>query len=166
MQLRPELEFPVLDEAKVARLAALASSIDGARPSQWEDDLAEFNHEAGTSFAFRDFQDIYRDFQDIYEGQDHETWVRRILARPQRVADVTRAELVEMARRVMASEGKEHENDYWLDMLAVNIPDSRISDLIYWPGEYFGDGDNFRELTPELVVEIACSRLKDEGREG
>ncbi len=34
----------------------------------------------------------------------------------------------------------------------------RISDLIYWPGEYFGD--NSREFTPEEIIDIALSRVK------
>jgi hypothetical protein len=40
-------------------------------------------------------------------------------------------------------------------MLALNIPDARISELFFWHGEYFGDGDNARELTPEQVIETA-----------
>jgi hypothetical protein len=55
----------------------------------------------------------------------------------------------------MEGEGPEHATSFWLEMLALNIPDSRIIDLIYNSGEYFGDGDNKRELTPEQVIEIA-----------
>ena len=33
--------------------------------------------------------------------------------------------------------------------------DPRISDLIHWPGEYFGDGDNSRELSPQDILDIA-----------
>jgi hypothetical protein len=73
MDLRSELMPPVLDPAKVARLAKLAAAIDGASPGQWEEQLAEFNTEAGTGLGFADFQ-------GIYGGQDHETWVRGILS--------------------------------------------------------------------------------------
>lgn len=158
MELRPELMPPPLDEAKVARLAELASRIDGANPGQWEDELAEFNREAGTNLGFPDFQ-------GIYGGQDHDTWVRKVLAEryQRRLPDITRAELVELVRRVMEAEGTEHEIDFWLDMLALNIPDPEVSDLIYWPGEYFGDGDNSRELTPDQVVDIALARAASEG---
>ncbi len=153
MKLRPELMPPALDETKVARLAKHAAQIDGASPGQWEDELAAFNAEAGTRFAFSDFQ-------GIYGGQDHDTWVRKVLTEPyrRRLPDITRSELVELARRLMEAEGSEHDIDFWLDMLALNIPDPRVSDLIFWPGEYLGDGDNSRELSAEQVVDIALSR--------
>lgn len=158
MKLRPELMPPALDETKVIRLAELAARIDGARPGQWEDELAEFNRAAGTSLAFSDFQ-------GIYGGQDHETWVRKVLAQKclRRLPDIRRAELVELARRVMEADGAEHEIDFWVEMLAVNIPDSQVSDLIYWPGEYFGDRDNTRDLTPEQVIDIAQARQAEKG---
>ena len=153
MTLRPELQFPALDEARVERLARLAAQIDCSHPGQWEEDLAEFNAEAATNFS-------WEDFQGIYGGQEHSTWVRSVLAAPhaRQLPDLTRAELVELARRVMTVEGAEHEIHFWLDMLALNIPDPRVSDLISWPGEYFGDGDNSRELTPEQVIDIALAR--------
>jgi hypothetical protein len=153
MILRPELCFPPLDEARVERLAQLAAQIDGAQPGQWEEELAEFNAEAGTNFD-------WEEFQGIYGGQDHVTWVRSVLAGPlkRRLSDITRAELIELARRVMAVDGAEHEVHFWLDMLALNIPDPRVSDLINWPGIYFGDGDNSREFTPEQVIDIALAR--------
>jgi hypothetical protein len=153
MNLRRELIPPPSDEAKVARLAELAAQIDGANPGQWEDELNEFNRLAGTNIPFEEFQ-------GIYGGQDHDTWVRTVLAMQHifPVKDISRAELVELARRVMKTEGEEHEIRFWLEMLALNIPDPKISDLIFWPGKYFGDGDNTREFTPEQVVDIALAR--------
>jgi hypothetical protein len=146
---------PVLDEAMVARLARLAARIDGAHPGQWEDELAEFNREAGTTLAFGDFQ-------GIYGGQEHDTWVRNILGQKwvRRLPDIHRTELVELARRVMTSDGKEHEMYFWLEMLEVNIPDPQISALFSWPGEFFGDGDDSRELTPEQAIDIALARAR------
>jgi hypothetical protein len=148
---------PALDEAKVARLANLADQIDGATPGQREEELAEFNRKARTAFTFRDFQ-------GIYGGQTHDTWVRKVLAEPyqRQLPDITHAELVELARRVMEADGEEHEITFWLEMLALNIPDPQVSDLIYWPGEYFGDGDNSRDLTPEQVIDIAQAKSKGE----
>src|SRR5215469_10848208 len=157
LELRPELMPPTLDEERVARLAQLADHIDGALPGQWEKELAEFNAEAGTDLEFLDFQ-------GIYGGQDHETWVRKVVAasHQRRLPDISHAELVELVRRVMEANGKEHEIDFWLGMLALNIPDPRVSDLIYWSGEYFGDGNNARELLPEQVIDIAQARARGE----
>lgn len=159
MDLRPELLPPAVDEAKVERLAELAAGIDGAQPGQWEDFLAEFNASAGTTLT-------YDDFQGIYGGQDHDTWVRKLLSDPHltRLPDIHREELVELVRRVMEEAGPEHEIDFYLGLLELNIPDPRISDLIYWPGEYFGEGHPVpAEMTPEQVIDTALERAKAGG---
>ena len=159
MDLRSELLPPALDEPTVERLAELAAAIDGAAAGQWEDHLDEFNQTAGTTLT-------YDDFQGIYGGQDHDTWVRKVLSDPHlmRLPDIQREELVELARRVMEEAGPEHEIDFWLGMLELNIPDPRISDLIYWPGEYFGDGVTVpAEMTPEQVIDTALERARAGG---
>jgi hypothetical protein len=150
MVLRQELMPPHLCETRVARLADLAAEIDGSDPEQTEDQLAEFNREAMTHLTFFDFQ-------GIYEVLDHETWVRQILAGPyeRRLKDISQSELIEMARRVMNADSPEHATDFWLKVLALNIPDARVSDLFFWPGEYFGDEDNARELIPEQIIDTA-----------
>lgn len=152
MELRPELMPPALDEAKVSHLAGLAARIDGANPGQWEEELAEFNREAGTAFGFVDFQ-------GLYGGQDHDTWVRQVLAEPHHrlLPDITRAELVELTRRVREADREEFETGFYLEMLVLNIPDPQVSDLIFYPGEYFGD-DVDRDLSNEQVVDVAISR--------
>jgi hypothetical protein len=153
VNLRPELMPPTLDEALVARLADLAATLDGSPSGGSEDDVAAFNAEAGTSFA-------WLDFQGIYGAQDHDEWVRSVLAElhVHRVADITRAELVEMVRRVMSRDSEEYEVWFWLEMLEVNLPEPEIIQLIYYPGDYLGDGNNTRELTPEQIVDLAQGR--------
>lgn len=69
MELRPELMPPVLDDAEVARLAALASYLDGAPPERSADALAEFNRLAGTDLP-------WQEFQSIHGAEDHADWVR------------------------------------------------------------------------------------------
>jgi hypothetical protein len=158
VELRPELMPPALDEAKVARLAKLAAKIDGACPGQWEDLLEEFNREAGTSLEFADFQ-------GIYGGMEHDTWVRAVLSGPavRPVRDITRDELLELIRRVSTTGAEEHEQNFWLELLEANVPDKRISDLIFWPGEYFGDGNNSRQLSPEQILDIALAAGRQDG---
>jgi len=144
---------PELDEAIVARLADLAATIDGARPGEWEEELDLFNREAGTRLEFLDFQ-------GISGGMDHSTWVRGVLSQPfqKKIDDITREELLELIRRFSTPGYEEHELIFWLKLLEANVPDPRISDLIFWPGEYFGDGDNSRELSPEEILEIALGK--------
>jgi hypothetical protein len=150
MDLRPELQFPALEETKVNRLAELAASIDGARPGEWEEELAEFNELAGTSFEFSELQ-------GIYGGMEHDTWVRNILcmAVAERPLELTDGELLELISRLCSGPPHaEHEMFFWIKLLETNL-DSRISDLIYWPGEYFGDGNNARQLSPAEILTAA-----------
>jgi len=152
MELRPDLMPPMLDESLVARLTNLSEQIDCGHPDQTREQLAAFNREAMTEFEFIDFQ-------GIYGGQDHDTWVRKVLAKPYelRLTDVTKDELIELARRVMECGGSEHAVEFWLNMLEINIPNERISDLIYWPDEYFDEADYPQGLSPEQVIEIALN---------
>jgi len=152
MELRPELMPPLLDESLVARLTKLSEQIDCGHPEQTREQLAAFNQEAMTELEFIDFQ-------GIYGGQDHDTWVRKVLAKPnlRRVADITKHELIELARRVMEGDDADHAIEFWLNMLEINIPNERVSDLIFWPDEYFGDVNYSQSLSPEQVVEIALN---------
>lgn len=156
MELRPELMPPELDESLVARLAKLADEIDCGHLEHTREQLAAFNREAMTELE-------HSDFQGIYGGQYHDTWVRKVLAIPyeRRVADVTKLELIELARRVMEQDGTDHAVEFWLSMLEINIPNERISDLIFWPDEYFGDADYSQSLSPEQVIEIALNDRDD-----
>ena len=152
MKLRPQPMPPLLDEALVARLAVLAAEIDCGDPLETREQLATFNREAMTSYEFIDFQ-------GIYGGQEHITWVRSVLSTPhqQRVVDITRSELIEIARRVLESDGPQHVIEFWLDMLAINIPDERISDLIFWPDDYFGRKTDRQTFTPEQLIDVALA---------
>lgn len=150
MEIRHDLMPPVLDESLVSRLTKLAEEIDCGQPEQAQSQLTEFNREAMTALEFIDFQ-------GIYGGQTHDTWVRKVLAKPyeRRVVGVTKQELVELVRRVMEGDGADHEVEFWLSMLEINIPNERISDLIFWPDEYFDDVNYSQDLSPEQVIEIA-----------
>jgi len=125
MELRPELLPPALDEALIARLAKLADRLDGARPEQAEEDLAEFNRLAGTSMTLVNFQGIYK-------AENHDNWVRRIIykrfVRPD--PDLSQAEMAEVVSRVMACR---EDHEFFLELFLVNCKHPSGSDLIFWP---------------------------------
>ncbi|WP_296264586.1 hypothetical protein [Pseudomonas sp. UBA6562] len=156
MKLRTELMPPVLDKALVKRLTYLVSTIDGGDQHAVAPLLQELNQLASAQFDFYELQ-------GIEGGQDHITWARTVLATSsvRLLADVTREELVELVRRVMAAEGPEHSLNFWLEMLEANLPNCAISDLIFWPSVYFEGTAAPRDLSAERVVEIA---LADSGR--
>jgi hypothetical protein len=154
MSLPTALLPPTLDEALVARLTALAEQLDGgARLGEADDWAAEFNRAAGTSFEVATFQ-------GIYGAMEHADWVRSVLVRPvaARTEPPTRPEMIEIVARVMSAEGRESDHAFWLQILETHLH-PRASDLIYWPGRFFGDGDDSRVMTPEQVVDAANEDL-------
>lgn len=156
MKLRPELLPPELDPQRVEHLTALVSSIDGGDRHEVAPLLDEFNRLASTSFEFHQLQ-------GILGSQDHDTWVRVVLASPavQLLPDITEPELVELARRVMDAEGSEHAIQFWLELLERNLPGCKISDLIFWPDAYCSGGYASDDLTPEQII---CLALDDSDR--
>jgi hypothetical protein len=160
MELRPELMPPALDETQVARLAKLADRLDGARPGQWEDYLAEFNRLAGTAIPFEEFQ-------GIYGAEDHEDWVRRVLyyQRIKPAPDVTRAELAEVVRRAMPTNEYFDQHEAYMAVFDANVPLEGASNLIFYPPDYdpvtntWGGGRPIGEYdpTPEQIVEWASA---------
>lgn len=157
MELRRELTPPLLDTALVARLATLASYLDGARPGEGESELAEFNRLAGTSIP-RD------EFQGISGGEEHEDYVRRVLyrARIRPVRDVSRAELVEVVRRAKHADRYEDREAYRA-VFDANARLPNASSLIDFPPDYdsgtntWGGDRPIAEYdpTPEQIVEWA-----------
>jgi hypothetical protein len=166
MELRPELMPPALDEAKVLRLAAIASKLDGYNSFDVDELLRTFNREAGTELDLEDFQ-------KIYSSEDHENWVRRVLVGQavRRVADVTRSELTEVVRRAMPGNGYKDYEAY-MAVFDANAPLPGASNLIFYPLDYdpatntWGRGQPMGEYdpTPEQIVEWALASAGSEDR--
>jgi hypothetical protein len=146
MELRSELMPPALDPALVARLAQLADRLDGARPGQWEDDLAEFNKLASTAIPFEEFQ-------GIYGAEDHKDFVRRILFQRSLAPDsaLSRAEMIEIVSRVKACD---EDHDFYLELFVVNCKHPSGTDLIYWPN-LVSELPQDREPTAEEIADLA-----------
>jgi hypothetical protein len=150
MDLRPELMAPRLDGELVARLAALAREIDGARPGEYEEALVAFERLSGIAVPFRDFQ-------GVYGAEDHACFVRRLLwsRRIRPAAGVTRAELVEVLRRADPRVGVNDENEAYMMIFDANVPLSKGSLLLYFPPEDSGLEDRDWDPTLEEVVDLA-----------
>jgi len=66
---------------------------------------------------------------------------------------MTRDELIDLVRRIMAAEGDtKEEADALIELFEAHVPRPGASDLIFWPEHATGER---RELTPEEVVDIA-----------
>jgi len=71
------------------------------------------------------------------------------------LSDLTPDEMLELLNRVTHVRGDEYQLSYWIECLKRSTGNPRISDLIYWPGHYFGDGDETRDLSDQEILEIA-----------
>ena len=76
--------------------------------------------------------------------------------------DLSEPELLELLDAVCEVRGDQVQRDYWLRCLAVNTGDARISDIIFWPDEYFGAGYDGRELTSAEILEVALRKRRAE----
>lgn len=69
--------------------------------------------------------------------------------------DLSDSEMLDLIQHLLQPKRGELRSSFWLACLKQNTGDPRISDLIFWPGEYFGDGDNKRELSAEEILHTA-----------
>lgn len=147
---------PQIDPALAARLAELAATLDGGQRSLSEEMVEEFNALAGTDLSFSDFQ-------GIYWAEEHIDFVRRILVAQATEADrnLTRQDLVEMFRRVLDDPCDDEYLTFVFQTVEKTYGDRQASDLVFWPGEYFGDGDHSRVLTPEEMADAVLKRYEE-----
>jgi hypothetical protein len=144
---------PKLDEELVQRLAAIAARLDGGDKLADASLLDEFNQLAGTDIPFSEFQ-------GISGAEEHVDYVRRVLTDRATSAspDLDRESLVAMFAKVLADPCDDAYVQYVFTTIEKTYGDTQISDLVFWPGEYFGDGNNQRELTPELMADVVLER--------
>jgi len=152
MELRPELCPPRFDERLVERLTWLADHLDGSLDETQNARLVEeFNSKANTQLD-------WFDFQEIYGAMNHSEWVKEVLSRLHQklVPDISRAELIEIVRRIVVGEGTESDIHFYVGLLQANLPSVQVSDLIFYPKLFFNDKRSAqREMTPEEIVDAA-----------
>ncbi len=56
-----------------------------------------------------------------------------------------------MFAKVLADPCDDAYLQYVFTTIRKTFGDAQVSDSVFWPGEYFGDGNNQREATPELI---------------
>ncbi|GID97609.1 hypothetical protein ACFQFC_23855 [Amorphoplanes digitatis] len=144
MELRPELCPPAVSSERVAQLRAaiedIAQLLECGEPADAA--IATFNADTGHSYNAEHFL-------TYWESRDVEDFALEA-ARPSRpkVPDITRDELVEIVRRILAAEDA---SDYYLLLLTTNVPHPRVGDLIFRPPPDLVDAP------PERIVDTALS---------
>jgi len=148
VELRPELQPPILDEEWLDRLAELADKLDGCQSDEGDAMLAEFNQAAGTELAIENFQKIYC-------SEDHKDWVRRILYQRDLRPDprLSKEEMAEIVSRIQEGD----DNDFYLELFLVNCLHPAGTELIYWPDEV-PELPRDREATATEIAELAMRK--------
>lgn len=86
------------------------------------------------------------EFTSYWKSTDLETFVREALfPRPALVEDLQYNEAKAVLEAVSKVELNEAESLWFLQWLEAQFPGSGISDLIYWPDEWFKNASLFRE---------------------
>jgi hypothetical protein len=139
MHVRQSILPPPLDDGMVQQLTDLANQIiDDMNAGQDPAPLiAAFNAAAGQQL------DVAA-FHAAWEGSGTQVLVETSLRlAPQRIPDITDAELLEIITYLMDGHGSVSEQSYWLEFLDRNLPHPAISNLIY---------RRFNELTPAQIL--------------
>ncbi|MEU4620560.1 hypothetical protein AB0G04_11360 [Actinoplanes sp. NPDC023801] len=149
MNLRPELLPPPVAPVRIAELAAAVTRIAGLMDdgSPYADEIAAFNAGTGGDWTAHDFH-VYGEWGSA------ETFAH-LVARPAfpRVPDITRAELIEIARRIMAGPGPQADDpdaDWYTLLFDTNLTRPDASALIFHPPAELGP-----DPTPEQMVDAA-----------
>lgn len=74
--------------------------------------------------------------------------------------DLSNVELLELVDAICEGQGRAVVLEYWIKTLALNTGDDKVSDLIYWPEQYLGDGYDGRELTPAEILDRALTKRR------
>lgn len=149
--MRPELLTPVDDSDRLGAAAAIACEIYRLHEAgrDYAARLRELGAVVGRSVAV---EEAHGAFGSVAP----EAFAEQLLAAGATVpTDLSEAEMLELLDRVRRAEGTEAQLDHWLACLRANTGDERLPDLIFWPGEYFGDGDDSRELTSQDILRTA-----------
>lgn len=110
-----------------------------------------------------------QEFQTYWKAVSKEEFVLEALNPPPRFdAELTFDEAAAVIGSLEEGCLDEHETSYYLVWLEAQFGDVRISDLIYWPDEWFGDASLFRdkggaflpeaELSSEVIVGYAMAK--------
>lgn len=145
---------PEIDQALLRRLSTIATRLDGGDNNLDAGLVDEFNRLAGTEMTFLEFQ-------GIHGAEEHIDYVRRILidkATPA-LPTLDRDALVTMFGRIRGEPTDDAFQEYVFSTIEKTFGDSQVSDLIYWPGKYFGDDNHDRILTPEMMADAVLKRF-------
>ena len=98
------------------------------------------------------------EFRTYWKAVSKETFVQDALnPEPTFDKDVVYSEALAVLDAVSTATVPEGEVGYYLGWLEVQFPEANMSDLIYWPDEWFGDASLFRDKNGAFKPELELS---------
>ncbi|MFH8562130.1 hypothetical protein [Streptomyces sp. NPDC017988] len=144
MDLSSELLPPPVEQQHAEGLCSEIERIADviARGGPADDAIAAFNERTGHGYVPLDFTEYYgwRDLQDFAREAARSAWPK--------VPDITRDELTEIVRRVLANDA---DADYYLRLFEVNVPHPRAASLIFHPPA------ELRDASAQAITDAALS---------
>ena len=141
MELRPELLPPTIAAERLAELAGEIERIGDllSRGEPAAGAIEDFNRATGHNYAAHDFTD-YLDWRTLDEFAVE-------AARPAypRVADITRAELAEIVRRIQSADP---ETDYYSRVLDASVNHPNWGNLVF----HTPDLDDPEQIADEILA--------------
>ena len=152
--MRGELHDPFVDPVRVKAAESLTAEIYGRHEAgvPYGELLERLAELVGTSLAK---VDVSGAFGSVSPG----TWARDLLLADQSPpTDLADAELLELLQAICAVDGEEWQVSWWLRCVEACTGCAEIIDLIYYPSDVLGPGDEREELTPEEILAEARRR--------
>ena len=98
------------------------------------------------------------EFRTYWKAVDKATFVREALNPPPAFdAAAVYSEALDVLAALLEVEVEESEEGYYLGWLEEQFPGSNLSDLIYWPDQWFEDASLFRDPNGAFKSEVSLS---------
>lgn len=113
--------------------------------------MPDFNLHAGTEFD-------RKHFDGMGAPSEQRSWIEKSLLRvaAQKQNFISEDEILELIARLLdAKRYSDREVYFWMETLDGFLRDPNLRDLIHYPGKYFGDSDNSRQMTPRQILDAA-----------
>jgi hypothetical protein len=151
MPIPTRLRPPPITDKEMAWYTELCRRIENRRHS--DDDLAAWNRRAGTEYE-------EAEFRSYYGSMEIDDFVAiMLMGVPKLVPDLTYAELRDVLEAQLSATLSEAEVSYYLRWLEVNLPNADISDLLYWPDQWFRDETMLHvELSHDQILAYAMAK--------
>jgi hypothetical protein len=156
--MRPKLRDPV-DQDKLSQLLPLTNVVFQLHESgrEYVEELKHISQLLGRIVS-------QIDVLGAFGSTDADGFARRLAIGWHTVPmDLSEPELLELFDAVCEVRGNQELLEYWVRCLALNTGDDRVSDLIFWPEQYFGAGYDGRERSPAEMLEIVLRKRRTEG---